>query len=81
MAEFTERHETMLQETHDAAIKIKTVLLGENGVKGLCGEHEELKHDYYDFKRRCILVFGVLIGAGVLGGSGYAIFQAIIQSV
>ncbi len=40
---------------------------GEHGQPGLCGQFDKLAKDYHQFKRRCLVVFGVLIGSGVLG--------------
>lgn len=55
--------------------EIKIALKGYNGYKGLCKSHEDLASDYYSFKRKCLLVFGLLVGAGVLTGGGYGVIQ------
>jgi hypothetical protein len=54
---------------------IAQVLKGYNGFPGLLGSHKELAEDYYCFKRKCLLVFGLLVGAGVLSGGGYGVIQ------
>ena len=66
---FTEDNKKKIDETHDAVIQIKTVLLGTNGDLGLCGEFKDLKASHYRLKRNCVLVFGVLAGSGILTGS------------
>ena len=55
--------------------EIKIALKGYNGYKGLCKSHDDLASDYYSFKRKCLLVFGLLVGAGVLTGGGYGVIQ------
>ena len=50
--------------------KIETALLGyngEHGQPGLCSRFDKLVEDYYRFKRHCFVVFGILVGSGVLG--------------
>ncbi len=34
-----------------------------------CNQDRELRQDYYKFKRQCMLIFGGLVGSGVLGAS------------
>jgi len=57
--------------------EIKTLLKGYNGYKGLCKAHEDLATDYYAFKRKALLVFGFLVGAGILTGGTVGIIQAM----
>ena len=57
--------------------EIKIALKGYNGYKGLCKSHEELAKDYYSFKRRALLVFGFMVGAGILTGGSIGIIQAM----
>ncbi len=59
---------------HDMIYDIHTVLLGTNGQGGLCRDHENLKEDYYTFKRR-VLVTGAFLGGG--GGLGFGIAELI----
>ena len=56
---------------------IAQVLKGYNGYKGLCKSHADLASDYYSFKRRVLLVFGFMVGAGILTGGSIGIIQAI----
>ena len=54
---------------------IAQVLKGYNGYKGLCKSHEDLAKDYYSFKRKSLLVFGFLTGAGILTGGSLGVLQ------
>ena len=64
-----------LDQLVEDVTEIKTMLKGANGYKGLCKSHDDLASDYYSFKRKCLLVFGLLVGAGVLSGGGYGVIQ------
>jgi len=64
-----------LSQLVEDVTEIKTALKGYNGYPGLCKSHEDLASDYYSFKRKCLLVFGLLVGAGVLSGGGYGVIQ------
>ena len=64
-----------IEQLLEDVTEIKTLLKGYNGYKGLCKAHEELAQDYYSFKRKSLLVFGLLIGAGVLTGGSLGILQ------
>jgi len=55
--------------------EIKTALKGYNGYPGLCKSHKDLAEDYYSFKRRALLVFGFLVGAGILTGGSLGVLQ------
>lgn len=57
--------------------EIKIALKGYNGYKGLCKSHDDLASDYYSFKRRVLLVFGFMVGAGILTGGSIGIIQAM----
>jgi hypothetical protein len=57
--------------------EIKTALKGYNGYPGLCKSHEDLAKDYYSFKRKSLLVFGFLTGAGILTGGSLGILQVL----
>ena len=74
----TKMEKEKLDETHDIALEIKTVLLGTNGDAGLCGDVYSMKKDYYKFKGRVVLVFGILIGTGAIAGSVVGIIQAVL---
>jgi len=57
----------MAQKTdHDMIVEMYTVLLGD-GHQGLCEDYQEMKKDFYAFRRAIILILGVLIGSGVIG--------------
>ena len=57
--------------------EIKTALKGYNGYPGLCKSHEDLAKDYYSFKRKSLLVFGFLTGAGILTGGSLGVLQIL----
>ena len=69
MTEFTERHEQMLQETHNAVIKISTVLLGANGNPGLANKVDEVCQSHFKLRRDFWLLVGILIGTGTIAGT------------
>ena len=80
--QFTDKHEKMLQETHDTVIVLKTVLLGEPGVKGLaktveyaCEENVEIKEDLNKTKKMLYGLISLLAGSGILGGSTLAVIE------
>ena len=52
---------------HDLLLEIHTVLLGTNGQGGLCRSHEDLRDDFYKFKRVVIILFAFAAGGGGLG--------------
>ena len=61
---------------------IKIALKGYNSHQGLipmfethCIEDRMLTKDYYNFKRKCMMVFCFLLGAGLLSGGGLALFN------
>jgi len=62
-----------LDTYHEATLTLHTVVLGKNGDVGLVGKIADLTR----FQGRCLIVFGVLIGSGVLGGSAWGIAQWI----
>ena len=47
--------------------RMEVALLGYDGHPGLCKQFDRLTKDYYTFKKNCLVVFGILIGSGVLG--------------
>ena len=57
--------------------EIRTALKGYNGYPGLCKSHEDLAKDYYSFKRKSLLVFGFLTGAGILTGGSLGVLQIL----
>jgi len=57
--------------------EIRTALKGYNGYPGLCKSHEDLAKDYYSFKRKSLLVFGFLTGAGILTGGSLGVLQLL----
>lgn len=66
-----------LEQLVEDVTEIKTALKGYNGYPGLCKSHEDLASDYYSFKRRALLVFGFMVGAGILTGGSIGIIQAM----
>lgn len=47
--------------------KIHQALCGYEGQEGLIQSHEKLKRDYYDFKRKMLMVLAFALGSGALG--------------
>jgi len=70
----SEHIEKLVEDTHEKVNKIEQALRGYNGQPGLIKEHENLKADYYKFKRRAIGIFCFVAGSGALGVSAYQIF-------
>ena len=66
-----------LSQLVEDVTEIKIALKGYDGYPGLCKAHEDLAKDYYSFKRRALLVFGILVGAGILTGGSIRIIQAM----
>lgn len=66
----TPEQEKMLIETRDAVKSVLQVLKGFNGDKGLCRRHDELAKDYYEFKRKVIMILAFSAGGGGLLGAG-----------
>jgi len=46
--------------------EIKGALKGYNGKPGLCEDFEDVKKDYYKFKRTVLLTAAFLVGVGAL---------------
>ena len=62
--------EEILARLDRKVTKMETALLGyngEHGQPGLCSQVDKLAADYYKFKRHCCIIFGILVGSGVLG--------------
>ncbi len=76
--ELTQDHLDMINETRDTVRDIQLVLKGYNGHPGLCADHENLKRDYYKFKRLVLCVVAFLVGSGALGFGVTKIVQAFI---
>ena len=47
--------------------RMEVALLGYDGHPGLCKQFDRLVSDYYSFKKNCCVIFGILIGSGVIG--------------
>ena len=45
--------------------------------KGMCGQFQDLKKDYYTFKARAMIVFFFLLGSGVLGVGIWELLKAL----
>jgi len=80
--------DTTLDEKVDTLIKetqaVKTALQGYNGGTGLlktfeqhCVQDREFRADYYRFKTRCIAIFFILLGSGVLGISAVKLVEMV----
>ena len=76
MSEFTERHEKILQETHDATLKIQTVLLGSDGSDdGLVGDVKRLSESHSRLKRHFWMLIAFLVGSGILASSIFTVLN------
>ena len=64
-----------LDESHDAIIQVKTVLLGVNGDDGLCGDVKRVVESHSKLKRNFYSLIGFLVGSGVLGGSLWGVLH------
>ena len=65
----TEQENAILVELREKVTRMETALLGYDGDKGqpgLCKLFDRLTRDYLKFKVFCCVIFGVLIGTGVL---------------
>lgn len=65
----TEQEEAILVKLQGQITRMEVALLGydgEQGQPGLCKQFDRLTRDYHRFKKFCCIIFGVLIGAGVL---------------
>ena len=83
--EFTEKHELMLQETHDTVIKVSAVILDTNGNKGLASRvvdiskrQDVLEDTQGKIEGKFKLMVGILIGSGVLTGTAVAGIAKVI---
>jgi len=66
----TKDEKQKLDNTHDAVIQIRTVLLGANGDdKGLCGEVKSLAISHYHLKKYFWILVAFLIGTGFISFS------------
>jgi hypothetical protein len=66
----------MAQKTdHDMIVEMYSLLVG-NGRQGLCKDYEELKKDFYAFRRSLLLILGVLVGSGMLGIGVFELVKA-----
>jgi len=71
--------EELIREIYEAVIQMRTALFGmpDSNDKGLFGEFNGLKKDYYSFKRWALIVFGILVGSGALSGAIYGLTQVV----
>ena len=56
-------------ETHEAVIELKTVMLGANGDDGLVGEVREIGKSHYKLKRNFWMLIAFLVGSGIITGT------------
>lgn len=68
MAEFTERHIKLIEESHDTLNTLKSVLLGANGNPGLVKQVNDVCEDHQSLKARFWMLVAFLTGLGIIGG-------------
>lgn len=66
--ELTEQDIAAIHETHDAVVKLNTLIVG-NGTPGLCDRVKSLEADHAQTKGRLYTLIGVLVGSGAISGS------------
>lgn len=73
----TKEERATIDETRQGVRDIKNLLFGvkNSSDKGFLGEFQALKKDYYGFKTRALIIFGVLVGSGVLVGGIYEVYR------
>ena len=69
----TKDERELLQDTHDAQIQIRTVLLGVNGDEGLVGEVRHVINSHNKLKNKVYWLIGILAGSGIGLGSFFGI--------
>jgi len=69
--------EKMIAEINDRTNRIEQALRGYGEQPGLIENHENLKTDYYKFKRLVLIVFAFIVGSGALGVGAYQIAQRV----
>jgi len=57
----------LVKDTHEKVNAIEQALRGYNGQPGLIKDHENLKKDYFKFKRLVLVIFAFAIGSGAIG--------------
>ncbi len=65
---------TEMQRVRDDVRDIKIALTGFNGNAGLlqnfenhCNANDQLRDEFQSFRRQCLIIFGILVGSGILG--------------
>lgn len=77
MAEFTERHAQLVEETHDTVITLKSVLLGANGNPGLVKQVNEVCKGHEKLNGRFWMLVAFLGGLGILGGGTFGLVELL----
>jgi len=71
----TKEERQLIQDTHDAGIEVKTVLLGANGDDGLVGEVRRLAKSYYKLRLRFWILVSTLVASGVISANALGAFR------
>lgn len=74
-----EKLDLIIQNQNDLCKKVDSIeqaLKGYNGQAGLLKSHQDLKEDYYKFKRCVLVVSAFLAGTGALGVSIWQLIKA-----
>ena len=58
----------LIEETHDAVIRVTTFLFGPEGQDGLATDFRGLREDHYQLKRTVWCLVALLVGLGIISG-------------
>ena len=71
----TKDERQLIQDTHDAGIEVKTVLLGANGDDGLVGEVKHIAKSHYKLRLCFWLLVSSLLASGVISAKVLGVFH------
>ena len=71
----TKEERQLIQDTHDAGIRVKAVLLGENGDDGLVGEVKRIAKSHYKLRLCFWILVSTLVASGVISANALGAFR------